>query len=131
MRIMKVTHWQGGPLFRRFLFTLSLLAMPMALPAMELNKFVADSITAHPTIREQVHIFRQVNSDRDIANSGWQPSVDLNGSTGSYDTQSPVTNQIKREYNSNRVELSVTQNLFNGFNTTYQKNKLRLELIRH
>jgi len=121
MRIMKFTHWQDGTLFRGFLFTLSLLAVPMALPAMELNKFVADSISAHPTIREQVHIFRQVNSDRDIANSGWQPSVDLNGSTGSYDTQSPATNQIKRDYNSNRVELSVTQNLFNGFNTTYQQ----------
>ena len=126
--MMKFTHWLGSTVYQGLFFTFGLLIIPTALSAMELNEFVTDSINAHPSIREQVHIFRQVNSDRDIANSGWQPSVDLNGSTGSYDTQSPVTNQIKREYDSNRVELSVTQNLFNGFDTTYQQQQTQARI---
>jgi len=88
--------------------------------AIELNEFVTDSISAHPSIREQVHIFRQVDKDRDIANSGWRPSVDLQASVGTYETESPTTGSQRREYESNRAELSVTQNLFNGFDTKYQ-----------
>lgn len=88
---------------------------------MELNDFVSDSLSVHPSIREQVHIFRQVDQDRNIAKSGWRPSVDLEASTGSYETESPTTGLLKREYESNRAELSVTQNLFNGFDTQYQQ----------
>lgn len=99
---------------------LVLLVSPISVSSMELNDFVSDSISAHPSIREQVHVFRQVNQDRDIATSGWRPSVDLEASAGSYETESPTTGLQKREYESNRAELSVTQNLFNGFNTKYQ-----------
>ncbi len=88
--------------------------------AIELNEFVADTIIAHPQIREQIHVFREVEKDQDIAVSGWHPSVDLEASTGSYETESPTTGQVERDYESYRAELSVTQNLFNGFDTEYQ-----------
>ena len=88
---------------------------------MDLNDFVKDSISSHPSILEQVHIFRQVDRDRDIADSGWRPSIDLEVSTGTYETDSPSTGFIKREYESSRAELSVSQNLFNGFNTSNQQ----------
>jgi len=102
-------------------FLFAVVALPTSVAAMELNDFVADSISAHPSIREQVHIFRQVEGDRDIANSGWRPSIDIDASTGTYETKSPSTAQIKRDYESNRAELSLTQNIFNGFDTTYQQ----------
>lgn len=92
---------------------------------MELNDFVADSISAHPTIREQVHIFREVDSDQDIASSGWRPSVDLTASTGTFETKSPIFGPLKREYESSRAELAITQNLFNGFDTTYQQQQTK------
>lgn len=102
-----------------FLFGAIVLQAPVV--AMDLNDFVADSINAHPSIREQVHVFRQVERDRDIANSGWRPSLDLDASTGTYETKSPSTALLKREYESSRAELSLTQNIFNGFDTTYQQ----------
>ena len=102
-------------------FLFGVVVLPAPIVAMELNDFVADSISAHPSIRERVHVFRQVERDRDIANSGWRPSLDLEASTGTYETESPSTGQQKREYESSRAELSLTQNIFNGFDTTYQQ----------
>lgn len=88
--------------------------------AIDLSDYIADTLVAHPSVREQVHIFRQVVSDQDIAASGWQPSIDLQASTGKYENESPFTGPDRVEYNSNRTELSISQNLFNGFDTEYQ-----------
>jgi len=88
--------------------------------ALDLSAMVADSISAHPEVKEKVHAYRKVVSDQDIAESGWRPSVDLQASTGYYDTESPSTNNESVDYNSSSVELSVTQNLFNGYDTTNQ-----------
>ena len=102
------------------LLCLGFVFLSAPLLAMELDDFVVDSIGTHPSIREQVHIFRQIDRDRDIARSGWRPSVDLEASAGTYETESPLTSGLKRDYESNRAELSITQNLFNGFDTSYQ-----------
>ena len=88
--------------------------------AVDLPDFVADTISAHPDVREQVHIFRQVVEDKVIAKSGWRPSVDLEASAGTFRSESPVTGPDSVEFESTRAELSVTQNLFNGFDTTNQ-----------
>ncbi len=96
--------------------------------AIELNEYVSDSISVHPQVREQVHIFRQVEKDRDVARSGWRPSIDLEATTGTYETESPTTGLQKREYESSRAELSVTQNLFNGFNTEHQLEQTRARI---
>lgn len=114
--------------YRASLIALNLFMVSTALFAMELDSFVSDSISADPSVREKLHTFRQVRRDQEIVNSGWQPSIDLSGSTGSYDTQSPATSQIKREYDSSRIELSVTQNLFNGFDTTYQEQQTQAQM---
>ncbi|MFW2373067.1 MAG: TolC family outer membrane protein [Gammaproteobacteria bacterium] len=88
--------------------------------ALGISEYISETLTAHPSVQEQVHIFRQVVRDEDIAASGWQPSIDLEASTGKYENESPFTGPDRIDYNSNRTELSVTQNLFNGFDTEYQ-----------
>ncbi len=88
--------------------------------AFELSDMISDSISAHPEVKEKIHIYRQLLSDKAIANSGWRPSVDLQASTGLYDTTSPFTGNNSVDYDSSRIELSVTQNLFNGYDTTHQ-----------
>ena len=115
-------------IYRDFFITLNLFLVSTTLFSMELNSFVSDTISADPSVREKIHIFREVSKDKDIANSGWKPSVDLSASTGSYETESPTTSQIKREYDSNRFELSVNQNLFNGFDTTYQEQQAQARM---
>lgn len=110
---------------RKWLLFIALIATPVASNAMEINDFVADSISAHPEILEQIHVFREVNQDRDIADSGWLPSVDLSASAGTYETESPSIGPVKREYESTRAELSLTQNLFNGFDTEHQQQQTK------
>lgn len=88
--------------------------------AIELSDTVADAISAHPQVKEKVHVYRQVVSDQSIASSGNKPSIDLQASTGLYNTESPSTNGSAVDYDSSYVELSVTQNLFNGYDSTNQ-----------
>ena len=70
---------------------LGVIVLSTSASAMELNDIVADSIQAHPEVLEQVHVFRQTDRDRDIAGSGWRPSVDVQASAGRYETESPFT----------------------------------------
>ncbi len=50
--------------------------------ALDMTTMVIDSISAHPEIKEKIHVYRQIRQDREIADSGWRPSVDLEASTG-------------------------------------------------
>ncbi len=88
--------------------------------ALDMTDMVVDSISAHPEVKEKIHVYRQVVSDRQIAESGWRPSVDLEATTGTFDTESPATGNNSVDYESSTIELSVTQNLFNGYDTTHQ-----------
>ncbi len=106
-----------------------LALLPGLALAISMQDYVSDSISAHPSVQEKVHAFRQVVRDREIAESGWRPSVDIVASTGDYETESPQTGSVARDYDSYQAELSVTQNLFNGFDTTYQLEQTR-ERIR-
>ncbi len=96
------------------------LLLPAPLMALDLSDMIVDSVSAHPEVKEKIHVYRQVRSDRDVAESGWRPSVDLEASSGVYETESPVTGNRSESYNSSNVELALTQNLFNGYDTTYQ-----------
>jgi adhesin transport system outer membrane protein len=113
---------KGQNLFAKTWLTglLTSLLLPVPVMALEMSDMVVDSISAHPEVKEKIHVYRQVLSDRDVAESGWRPSVDLEASTGIYNTESPVTGNQSEDYDSSNIELSVTQNLFNGYDTTYQ-----------
>lgn len=90
-----------------------------------MQSMVADSVSAHPQVKEKVHVYRQVLSDQAIAGSGWKPSIDLQASTGIYQTESPATGNETIDYNSSQLALSVTQNLFDGFDTSNQVDQTR------
>ncbi len=97
-----------------------LLGLAAPVKALDMQKMVIDAVSAHPEVKEKIYVYRQVISDRNIAESGWRPSVDLDASAGFYDTDSPSTGNQSIDYDSTRLELSLTQNLFNGYDTTYQ-----------
>jgi adhesin transport system outer membrane protein len=102
---------------------LGLLLFARSVSALDLTTVIVDSISAHPEVKEKIHVYRQILQDLDIAEGGWRPSIDLQASTGSYETESPFTDNESRDYESSNLELSVTQNLFNGYDTTYQINQ--------
>ena len=104
------------------------LASPAEASELEMPQLVIDAISMHPQVKEKIHVYRQVVSDRDIARSGWRPSVDLQASTGVYETDSPATGNQTEDYDSTTYEFSVTQNLFNGYDTTYQIEQTRARI---
>ena len=88
---------------------------------LDIQDFVADAISAHPLVLEQLHVFRQTTQDQTIASSGWRPSIDLYATGGRVEGESPtvLSSPLAQEndYSSGQAELSITQNLFNGFDT--------------
>jgi len=117
---MNATKDRGLP--SKIALTGLLLSLAYLAPvkALDLSAMVVDSVSAHPEVKEKVHAYRRVVNDRTIAESGWRPSVDLQASTGYFDTETPSTNNESVDYNSSSVELALTQNLFNGYDTTNQ-----------
>jgi len=105
---------------------LSVTSQPQALT---LSEYVADVVKAHPTILQQLHYYRQVVQDLQIAGKGWRPTVDLSLSSGRYSTKSPTTSQQRLSYNSSLAGITVTQNLFNGYDTTYQQSQNQARLL--
>lgn len=108
-------------------YAFSVLSAAVALPifwsvamAVDLSDSVTDALIFHPEVNEKVHVYRQVVGDQLIAESGNSPSVDLEASVGLYDTDSPATASSSNSYDSSRVELSLTHNLFNGYDSTNQ-----------
>ncbi len=85
--------------------------------AIELADYVADVIDANPQVLEKLHVYRQTLQDREAAQSGWRPSVDLSGTVARTESDVLTNNSQSDDYNSNSIELAVTQNLFNGFDT--------------
>ncbi len=86
--------------------------------AITLNQYVEDVILNKPQVMQRIHTYRQIVEDENIAARGWRPKVDLSFSTGAYSTKSPITNLDRQNYGSYRSDLIVTQNLFNGYDTT-------------
>ena len=117
---MNATRHRG--LLSRIALTGIFLSLACLAPAqaLDLSAMVVDSISAHPEVKEKVHAYRRVVNDRTIAESGWRPSVNLQASTGYFNTEAPSTDDESVDYNSSSVELSLTQNLFNGYDTTNQ-----------
>jgi outer membrane protein, adhesin transport system len=114
---MKISKFKK--IFRLVTFS-TVTVFSISIQADELADIVSDAISAHPQVKEKVHVYRQVVSDQSIAASSNRPSVDLQASTGLYNTESPATGGDAVDYDSSRVELSVTQNLFNGYQSTNQ-----------
>ena len=96
------------------------LASLAPVKALDLSAMIVDSVSAHPEVKEKVHAYRRVVNDRTIAESGWRPSIDLQASSGYFDSETPANDNDSVDYNSSSVELSLTQNLFNGYDTTNQ-----------
>jgi adhesin transport system outer membrane protein len=107
----------GKKVFKKF-FALGVLSVSVNTAALDINEYVAEVIQTHPLLMQRVHNYRQMVEDEKIASAGWRPSLDLVGSAGNYNTNSPITNLQDREYGSYNTELVLTQNLYAGNDTS-------------
>jgi adhesin transport system outer membrane protein len=92
----------------------------IGLQALTLKQSVSEVINTNPVVKERINNYRATQQDLKIAESEYLPSVDLRSGIG-YKDAGNLNDEIRDvnyEYYENSLKL--TQNLFNGFDTTYK-----------
>lgn len=107
---------------------LAMVALPSGSRALGLSEYVTDVLETNPLVREQLHAYRQVGQDYQIALSGWRPSLDMQASVGRFSRKAPNTSQEREDFNSSEATLTLAQNLFDGFETTHQVKQARARI---
>ncbi len=98
--------------------------------AQTIQEDILEVLKTNPLIQERLKIFRASQQSLNIAEAGYYPSLDLRASVG-YNLSGKIKtakvgnndwnhNVKESEYQNYEASLIVTQNLFNGFGTSYQ-----------
>jgi len=120
--------WPSARALGRPLAGLWLLLASGAASALTIDQYVREVVESNPLVLEQLHAYRQVAQDEQIALAGWRPRLDLAASTGTRSRKEPETNRDRRTFDTQQADLTLTQNLFDGFNTTNQVAQARARL---
>jgi len=95
-----------------------------SLNAQDLKTTISEVLSSSPIILERLNNYSATQEDINIAQAGYYPSLDLKLGAGMEKTdkrlQSGGAPDKSYDFNVYQNSLSYTQNLFNGFSTTYQ-----------
>ncbi len=107
--------------------TLSMCAVS-SLNALSLQEGMDEVLNTNPIVQERLHNYRATLEDLRITEAQYLPTLDYTATIGREKTDSPSTNFKSISFNSYDHSLQLTQNLFNGFSTTYESeyNKARV-----
>lgn len=96
-----------------------------ALQALTLNEGVEEVLSTNPIVQERLHNYRATLEDLRSTEAQYLPTIDYTGSIGREKIKSPNQDVSLNSY---EHSLQITQNLFNGFGTTYESdyNKARI-----
>jgi len=91
-----------------------------SLHAFTLKESVSEVMTTNPVIKERLHNYRATQQDLKISESEYLPTLDLRAGIG-YKDAGNLNSDIKDvNYKYYENSLKLTQNLFNGFDTTHK-----------
>lgn len=100
-----------------------LAATSPAAPAIGLRDAVAETLGSSPDVRVRLHQYLGARAEQGLARAGFLPTVDISHASGRelaprqwQETASPAPSPLARW----GWSASLTQNLFNGFQTIYQ-----------
>ncbi len=98
-------------------------------PAPGLLDVVQETLRTNPEVLAGTYERRAADHRVDQAAAGFQPTVELNVARGKERTRSTTTNKVKRDLNRNDSSLTLTQPLFDGFETSsrVQASEARVE----
>ena len=105
---------------------LTVLFLTTALSAQDLKTTVGEILSTNPIILERLKNYNATKEDITNAESGYYPKVDLNLGFGIEQTDKTDINGAdviladEGDFSVYQNSLKYTQNLFNGFSTTYQ-----------
>lgn len=100
-----------------------------SLYALTLQEGVDEVLATHPIIQERLHNYQATLEDLRITESQYLPSLDYTGSVGRERTDNRTTNFDSVTLTSYEHSLQLTQNLFNGFGTTYEVDYQKARLL--
>ncbi|WP_297443964.1 TolC family outer membrane protein [Sulfurimonas sp.] len=106
---------------RNIFLTLSLL---VSLQAQDIKSTISEALSTNPIVLERLNNFQATKQDIQSAKSGYYPKLDLNLGAGYERTkrsnQAGGTDDQTYNFTVYQNSLKLTQNLFDGFSTTYQ-----------
>ncbi|GAB1265923.1 TolC family outer membrane protein [Aurantivibrio infirmus] len=105
--------------------SLGLGGVAQNLVAQEINtieKAIVESITNNPEVKASWYTFESSRAEQRVAKGRYYPSVDFTAQSGRIDSDAPQFGGD--DYNATTGRLSVTQNLFRGFETRNLVNQL-------
>ena len=99
-----------------------ILIAATTLVAQDLKTTINEVLSSNPIIVERLKNYNTTREDITIAEAGYYPKIDLSLGVGYEDTQkdSPTLGEQSFDYSVYQNSLKYTQNLFKGFETTYQ-----------
>jgi len=99
---------------------LSSLLLGGSVNAMTLEESIISAMDSNPIVKERLSNFKETQQDLNIANAEWLPKLDLISSMGVAEAGNlkSVVDDVNYRYYTNSLKL--TQNIFNGFSTTYK-----------
>lgn len=107
-------------LFTNIALLSSVTILSSSLQAFTLKDSVSEVMNTNPVIKERLHNYRATQQDLKISESEYLPTLDLRTGIG-YKDAGNLNNDIKDvNYKYYENSLTLTQNLFNGFDTTHK-----------
>lgn len=88
-----------------------------------LKDAIERAILQSPEVKLRFHNLEAAKAERQAAQGGWFPRVDLEVAGGSYETKTPALASTLG-YNGNRASLQLRQTLFDGFATLHETRRL-------
>ena len=98
--------------------TLVLLSVSVMLNAQNLKQTIEEVLTTNPIIQERLKNYNETKEDITIAKAGYYPKLDLSIGVGFEDGKNAQGQKF--DYDVYQGSLTLTQNVFQGFETKYQ-----------
>jgi outer membrane protein, adhesin transport system len=111
----------------RFVF-ISCVVFSGFVHAMTIEQTIADAIIHNPEFRAEVKRYNTFQAETRGAKSGFYPSVDLLGGIGYEEVDNTSINNFGDGLTRREASIRITQNLFEGFGTKYEVQRLQYRL---
>ena len=103
-------------------FTAGLTLNAIAEPVGDLNDAVTRTVLKNPEVNASWYAFEASREEQRVAEGGYYPRVDLDADIGRENSETPFRDE--RDYGRDSTRLSLTQMLFDGFETSNQVARL-------
>ncbi|RUM90190.1 MAG: type I secretion protein TolC [Thiomicrospira sp.] len=96
--------------------------------AISLKEAVEDAVLHNPEFRQEVKAYQAIEAEIKAAKAGYYPSLDLNAGMGYEEVDRPGIDNTGNGLTRREASVKLTQNLFEGFGTQDEVNRLQYSL---